>query len=321
MPQLNPDPPATPAAADMPTPPGVARKAIGIGVAKVSNDPATVLVSAALAGAFISIAFVFYTVVTTGNEGLGWGANRLMGGIAFSLGLMLVVVNGGELFTSSVLTVVARMSGRITTSAMLKNWGLVYLGNAFGALGFAGLLMLGGNHEMGGGAVGAGYLAIADHKLHHGFGEAVALGILCNFLVCLAIWMSFAARSLTDKLLAVVFPVAMFVAAGFEHSIANMFMVPMALMVKGFAGPEFWAGIGASPADYASLTWGQFLSANLLPVTLGNILGGAGLVGMSNWFVHLRERPTAARDERETTGAGAAPERAQSPGAGSGRRG
>ncbi len=293
MQHLRLDPAAPPAGPDMPTPPEMARKAVEAGVAKVNRDPASALVSAAMAGAFIGIAFVFYTVVTTGNDGLGWGANRLMGGIAFSLGLMLVVVNGGELFTSSVLSVVARMSGRVSTGAMLKNWGLVYLGNAFGAIALAALLMLAQNYAAGGGAVGAGYLAIAEHKLHHGFTEAVALGMLCNLLVCLAIWMSFAARSLTDKLLVVIFPVAMFVAAGFEHSIANMFMVPMALMVKSFAGPDFWAAIGATPADYAALTWGRFLSANLLPVTLGNILGGAGLVGVSNWFVHLRHAPTA----------------------------
>ena len=273
---------------DLPQPQAMAHKAVKAGVTKATRDPASALVLAATAGAYIGIAFVFYAVVTTGNPGMGWGANRLLGGLAFSLGLMLVVVNGGELFTSSVLTMVARASRRITTRQMLGNWALVYVGNALGALALVGLLLVARHYEMAGGALGASYLSIAEHKLHHGFGQAVALGTLCNFLVCLAVWMTFAAHSMTDKLLAVILPVAMFVAAGFEHSIANMFMVPMAILTVDFAGPDFWASIGASPADFSDLTWTRFIAANLVPVTIGNILGGAVLVGMSNWFVHLR---------------------------------
>lgn len=273
---------------DLPKPKAMAQKAVEAGVGKATRDPASALVLAALAGAYIGIAFVFFTIVTTGNTEMGWGANRMLGGLAFSLGLMLVVVNGGELFTSSVLTAVARANRNITTGQMLRNWGLVYVGNAIGALSLVALLLIARNYEMAGGGVGANYLDIASHKLHHGFGQAVALGMLCNFLVCLAVWMSFAASTVTDKLLAMVLPVAMFVASGFEHSIANMFMVPMGILITQVAGPEFWTAIGASPADYADLTWGHFLANNLLPVTIGNIIGGAVLVGLSNWFVHLR---------------------------------
>lgn len=269
-------------------PPDMAKKAEDIGVAKATKNPLSAFVLAVTAGAFIGIAFIFYTVVTTGNDGMGWGANRLMGAMAFSLGLMLIVVNGGELFTSTVLTVVAKASRKITWAQLSRNWALVYAGNFVGALGLVGIMQMARHYEFAGGELGLNYMSIAQHKLHHGFFQAVALGIMCNVLVCLGVWMTFSARSVTDKLLAVVLPVAMFVASGFEHCVANMFQIPMAILTRQLAGPEFWEATGTTDAQFADLTWSNFLIDNLLPVTIGNIIGGGVLVGLIYWFIYLR---------------------------------
>ncbi|PRY20654.1 formate transporter [Aliiruegeria haliotis] len=281
----------------------MARKAEDIGVAKATKAPLSSFILAITAGAFIGIAFVFYTVVTTGNGDIGWGVNRMLGGLAFSLGLMLVVVNGGELFTSTVLTVVAKASGKISWPQLTRNWVIVYAGNFLGAMGLVFLMQMAKHYEFGQGALGLNYLTIAQHKLHHTFSQAVALGIMCNVMVCLAVWMTFSARSVTDKLLAVVLPVAMFVAAGFEHCIANMFQIPMAIFTVQTAGPEFWTAAGASPAKFADLTWANFLLNNLIPVTIGNIIGGGLLVGMLYWFIYLRPggHPTETQPEPEQT--------------------
>lgn len=274
---------------EAPLPPDMARKAENVGVLKATKPPFVAFILAITAGMFIGIAFTFYTIVTTGNGEMGWGAGKLMGGLVFSLGLMLTIVNGGELFTSSVLTVIARASGKISWRQLIHNWGIVYIGNFAGALMLVGLLLLARHYEFGSGKVGISYMTIAQHKLHYDFTQAVALGILCNILVCLGIWMTFSARSITDKILAIILPVAMFVAAGFEHCVANMFQIPMAIMIKHLAGANFWAQSGMSPADFADLTWGNFLVANLLPVTIGNIIGGGLLVGLVYWFIYLRE--------------------------------
>ena len=273
-------------------PPEMAKKAEDVGVAKATKSPRTAFVLAMMAGGFIGIAFIFYTVVTTGNGEIGWGANKLIGGLAFSLGLMLVVVNGGELFTSTVLTVVAKASNKITWAQLGRNWLLVYVGNFVGALLLVLIMQAARHYEQGNGALGINYMTIAQHKLHHGFIQAVALGIMCNVLVCLGVWMTFSARSLTDKLLAVVLPVAMFVASGFEHCVANMFQIPMAILSVQFAGPDFWETTGRSAAEFADLTWGNFLINNLLPVTIGNTIGGGLLVGLVYWFIYLRPNKT-----------------------------
>jgi len=216
------------------------------------------------AGMFISIAFVFYITVITGADDLAWGVKNFIGGIAFSLGLLLVVVVGGELFTSSTLTLIAKASNRITTKQMLKNWMTVYFGNFIGATFLVFLIFF------------------------HSFTEAIALGILCNILVCLSIWMAFGARTITDKMFAVLLPVAMFVASGFEHSIANMFMVPTGIMIQNFAGPEFWQTIGMQASDFSDLNSSNFIIDNLIPVTIGNILGGGVIVGLMHWMIYLR---------------------------------
>ncbi|MBB4123540.1 formate transporter FocA [Martelella radicis] len=266
----------------------MAEKAETAGIAKVKKDPVSLLVSAMMAGAFIGIAFIFYTVVTTGNSEIGWGANKFIGGLAFSLGLVLVVLTGADLFTSTVLTIIGKATGQISWGALARNWATVYVGNFIGAITLVGIMQLARHYEGDGGLLGINYMHIAQHKLHHTFLQAVALAIMCNVLVCLGVWMTYAGRTATDKILAVILPVAMFVASGFEHVVANMFQIPMAILTRMLAGPEFWATSGANPADFADLTWSNFVFANLIPVTIGNIIGGALFVGIAYWVIYLR---------------------------------
>ncbi|WP_147196615.1 formate transporter FocA [Pantoea sp. MBD-2R] len=259
------------------------------GVYKATKHPFTTFFLAITAGVFISIAFVFYITATTGTETVPWGLAKLVGGICFSLGLMLVVVCGADLFTSTVLTMVAKASGRITWSQLAKNWINVYIGNFFGAMFFVGLIWFAGQYMVANGAWGLNVLQTADHKMHHTFIEALCLGTLANLMVCMAVWMSYSGRTLTDKMLAMVLPVGMFVASGFEHSIANMFMIPLAIVIKDFAAPEFWQATGTTAAHFSSLTVSNFVIDNLIPVTLGNIIGGGLLVGLTYWVIYLRE--------------------------------
>jgi formate transporter len=195
---------------------------------------------------FISIAFVFYITATTGSGEMAYGMAKLVGGICFSLGLILVVVCGADLFTSTVLIVVAKASGRITWGQLARNWINVYVGNLVGALFFVALMWFSGEHTVANGAWGLNVLQTADHKMHHTFVEAVSLGILANLMVCLAVWMSYSGRTLMDKSLIMILPVAMFVACGFEHSIANMFLIPFAIVIRDFSGPEFWHAAGST---------------------------------------------------------------------------
>ncbi|OAT57183.1 formate efflux transporter [Obesumbacterium proteus ATCC 12841] len=266
----------------------MAKVAEDAGVYKATKHPLKTFYLAITAGVFISIAFVFYITATTGTAGVPFGFAKLVGGICFSLGLMLVVVCGADLFTSTVLIVVAKASGRITWRQLGLNWLNVYVGNLIGALFFVALMWFAGEHMTANGAWGLNVLQTADHKLHHTFVEAVCLGILANLMVCLAVWMSYSGRSLMDKMFAMVLPVAMFVASGFEHSIANMFMIPLGIVIKNFAAPEFWQAIGAAPEQFSNLTVSHFITDNLIPVTIGNIIGGGLLVGLTYWVIYLR---------------------------------
>ncbi len=270
-------------------PPQMAERAADIGVGKATKDPIKSFLLAISAGIHIGIAFVFYTIVTTGAGDLPWGITRVLGGLAFSLGLILVVVTGGELFTSSVLTLVARASGKITWVTLIKNWATVYVGNLIGALLLVACMLATKQYMFDNGQVGLNAMAISQHKMHHDFIQAIALGIMCNVLVCIAVWMTFSGRTLTDKIAVMILPVAMFVSSGFEHCIANMFQVPLAIGIKTFAPAEFWTMTGANPADYIDLNMMDFLTNNLLPVTLGNIIGGGIFVGMWYWLIYLRD--------------------------------
>ena len=273
-------------------PPEMAAKAEQVGVKKAHTEPWSMFVLAVLAGAFIALGAVFSTTVVAGAAGLPYGVVRLLAGLVFSLGLILVVVAGAELFTGNNLIVMAWASRKVSTRLLLKNWAIVYLGNFAGALATAALVYASGQFAFAQGAVGAAALATANGKVGLGFVQAVALGILCNALVCLAIWMTFSARTTTDRILAIVPPITAFVAAGFEHSIANMYYLPIGLLIRAFAPQSFWTNIGKTAADFPNLTWGHFFLNNLLPVTVGNIIGGALFVGAVYWFVYLRPKTT-----------------------------
>jgi len=293
---LQPD--QTSASLDALIPAEMAAKAEQVGAKKAHLPPASTFVLAVLAGAFIALGAIFSTTVTAGASGLPYGLVRLLAGLVFSLGLILVIVGGAELFTGNNLIVMAWVSGKVSTWLLLRNWVIVYLGNFAGALGTAALLFLSGQFAFGQGSVSAAALATANAKSGLGFGQAVVLGILCNALVCLAVWLTFSARTTTDRILAIVPSITAFVAAGFEHSIANMYFIPVGLFIKAWAPPSFWTAIGKTAADYGSLTWRNFFVNNLLPVTLGNIIGGAVLVGAVYWFVYLRRLGRAGRHDR-----------------------
>ncbi|HJU82925.1 MAG TPA: formate/nitrite transporter family protein [Holophagaceae bacterium] len=257
------------------TPAEMAAKVEAGGVAKAGLDAGRTLVLGLLAGAFIGLGGMFYTVAVT-DTGLGFGPTRILGGAAFSLGLVLVVVSGAELFTGNNLIVIAWADRKITTLALLRNWALVYVGNFAGAVLTALGVHLSGIQAMAGGKVAQTALAIATAKAGLAWGPAFVRGVFCNALVCLAVWMGFSARTTTDKVLCVLLPVTAFVATGMEHSIANMYFLPVGLFVQGGAG--------------GPLSWGGSLAGNLVPVTLGNILGGGAMVGLVYWFIYLRRR-------------------------------
>jgi formate transporter len=277
----------------------MARKAEDSGVRKARMDVASLLILAGLAGAFIALGAIFSLTATAGSMtvtsatgdvtqvALPYGVTRLLGGLAFSLGLILVVIAGAELFTGNVLLVMAWASRRITMAAVLRNWGIVFVGNLVGSLGIVALAFVSGWYRTGGGAVGVAALALAQGKVEHTFIEALAGGILCNALVCLAVWLTYSARTTTDRILAIVPPIAAFVAAGFEHSVANMFFLPMAMAIRLLAPASFWTAAGVKPEAYADIDLGS-IAANLVPVTIGNVIGGAAIVAGVYWFVYLR---------------------------------
>jgi formate/nitrite transporter len=271
----------------------IAAKAENVGAKKARLDRVRLLALAVLAGAFIALGAMFATTVLAGAAGaMPFGMSRLVAGIVFSLGLILVVVGGAELFTGNALMVMALAAGKITLGEMLRAWGIVYVGNFVGAFGTAVLVILSGQYLAGKGEVASIALSLATAKVALPFSQALFLGILCNVLVCLAVWLSLGARGTADKILAVLFPVSAFVAAGFEHSVANMYIVPLGILIRDWAPATLWPQIPISPADLATLTWPSFLWG-LVPVTLGNVIGGGVLVGAVYWFIYLRgERAT-----------------------------
>jgi formate/nitrite transporter len=232
---------------------------------------------AIVAGGSIGLGALYYTVVASDAE-LSYATVRVLGGLVFSLGLALVIVGGAELFTGNNLIVMAWASRKVTTGEMLRNWLIVYLGNLVGALGLAVLVLLSHHLDMNGGRIGLSILNTAVAKIQPDFVTLFIKGILCNVLVCLAVWLSYAGRSVGDKIVALILPVSAFIAAGFEHCVANMYFLPLAwLMVR----------TGNVPADFdASVITMAGIIHNLVPVTLGNIVGGAGLVGAMYWMIY-----------------------------------
>ena len=290
---------AAPAASlDALMPRDMASKASQVGEQKAGAGALNTFVLGILAGAFIGLGAMFATLLGAGAQDIPFWIARLLSGIAFSLGLILVVVAGAELFTGNNLIVMTWAEKRVPLRRLLRNWALVYGGNFVGAVATAALVYAGKQYAFGDASVGANALKIAETKAGLGFGQAVALGILCNALVCLAVWLCYSARSVADKVLAIVFPITAFVAAGFEHSVANMYFLPEGLMIRNWAPDSFWHTAGTSATAYPNLTVGHALWANLLPVTLGNIFGGAVMVGLVYWLVYLRGSATPTAQAR-----------------------
>jgi formate/nitrite transporter len=255
-----------------------------VGVAKATSPWLTVFVLGILAGAYIGFGGLLSTTVTfDAASRLGIGLSKILSGATFSVGLMLVVIAGAELFTGNNLMVSSVMTREITFGAMLKRWGVVYLANFVGSIFLALLFFYSGLWKTGDGALGATAVKIAFNKVALSFGEALWRGIGCNWLVCLAVWMALAARQVIGKIFAIFFPIMAFVAIGFEHSVANMYFIPTGILLMNGAGLTSVPGV-----DPNLLGWINFLWRNLLPVTIGNIIGGVVFVGMSYWGAYLR---------------------------------
>jgi formate/nitrite transporter len=260
-----------------------------VGVAKATSPWLSVFVLGILAGAYIGFGgFLFTSVTFDAAAKLGTGLSKLVGGAVFSVGLMLVVIAGGELFTGNNLMVSSVMSKEITFGTMMKRWGIVIVANFIGAMLVASLFYYSGLWKTGEGALGAAAVKIAYNKVSLTFVEALVRAIGCNWLVCLAVWMALAARQTIGKIFALFFPIMAFVALGFEHNIANMFFIPTGILFSRHLALPVAHGI-----DLNALTWPNFLLKNLLPVTIGNIIGGTVFVGMSYWGAYLRPAKTS----------------------------
>ena len=270
-------------------PADMAAKAETIGIKKAGMDLLTMFALSILAGAFIAMGAIFSTTSVAGMAGVTpYGIIRLVAGLTFTLGLILVVVAGAELFTGNNLIAMAWAGGKVSTGALLRNWVVVYAGNFVGSIATAYLMFLGKQYTFGSGAIGITALNTANAKTGYDFMQAFVLGIFCNALVCLAVWLCFSARSTTDKIMSIIPPIAAFVAAGFEHSIANMYFIPVGLFIQ--TDSAWLASLGDKAPKLANLTWSNFFINNLIPVTLGNIVGGALMVGLVYWFVYLRPK-------------------------------
>jgi len=266
------------------SPTEIAARVETIGVAKARLPLLSMLMLSVLAGAFIGLGALYFVLVKS-DPSLGFAASQVLGGVAFSLGLILVVVAGAELFTGNNLLAMAWADGKISTLDLLRNWAIVCGGNFIGAAGLALLVFLSRHPEMNNGAIAQEYLAISIAKVAMPFWTAFFKGILCNVLVCMAVWMALAGRSVIDKAVAIVFPISAFVAAGFEHSVANMYIIPLAMLLQTFENN----GVTAN-----TVTWVGFFS-NLVPVILGNIIGGSVLVGLVYHVIYRRTPPVRKR--------------------------
>ncbi len=257
-----------------------------IGVAKANLDFPSTLLLAIVAGVFISFGAVFATLIIHDSP-LSFGFTKLLGGFVFCIGLILVVIAGAELFTGNNLILMAFVDKRIGLDKLLRNWGIVYIGNLIGSLTMVVLIYFSQQWVDNNYLIGAKAVLIANSKVNLPFFVAFFRGILCNMLVCLAVWLCFSGRSVIDKIAAIIFPITAFVALGFEHSVANMYFIPMGIIIKNDPGVlAALSSIGKS-IDLSQLTLYGFLR-NLLSVTLGNIFGGGILVGFVYWFIYDR---------------------------------
>lgn len=270
------------------TPPEIAEHMEDIGVNKAKLDLLSMFMLAILAGFFIGFGAELFTLAIT-DSGLGFGLNKLLGGLVFSLGLILVVVAGAELFTGNNMIMMAWVSGKLTLGQVMRNWITVFVGNFIGSVALAVLMYLSRQWVFDGYQIGATALKIANAKVNITFTEGVVRGILCNILVCLAIWLCASGRSVVDKIIAIIFPITAFVASGFEHSIANMYFISMGLFLKG--DPNVLTAAGLSAGDLINLNLHGFFQ-NLISVTTGNIFGGGFMVAAVYWFIYRRLEKT-----------------------------
>jgi formate/nitrite transporter len=265
-------------------PKDVAAKMCDTGVGKCKLPILKMFILAILAGVYIAFGAQLFLLVGSDST-LGFGFTRFLSASVFTVGLMMVVVGGAELFTGNNLVLIAALDKKVTWGELLKNWVVVYIGNFVGSIILAAFLFWGGTWSLNGNLVGANALKVALSKTSLTFAQAFFRGILCNWLVCMAVWMAMASKDVIGKLFAIYFPIMAFVASGFEHSVANMFFIPYGIFLK--SNPKVLEVAGKTLADLANLNWGTLFTVNLIPVTLGNIVGGAIFVGAVYWYVYL----------------------------------
>ena len=270
------------------SPKEIAEKVVEVGCTKAKLPFFKMLVLAILAGVYIGFGGELATMISHDLK-IGVGFTQFLAGSVFSVGLMLVVIGGAELFTGNNLMITACLHGKAKVSGLLKNWGTVYLGNFIGGVLLALLMFMAGLWKFNDAFLGLKAVTIANAKVNLSFLEAFSRGILCNWLVCLAVWLAFGSRNIVGKIFAIYFPIMAFVASGFEHSIANMYFIPYGLFIKSSILSKFATSSSVQLPNLANLTWGNFFIKNLLPVTIGNIVGGAFFVGTIYWYVYLKE--------------------------------
>lgn len=300
----------------IPTPAAMAQATEDGMLAKATKPWFEMFMLSLTGGAFIALGFIFFVTSQQGLAASPVGPAKVLGGLVFSVGLMLVVISGSDLFTGTTMTTMPLLSGRLDAGRWLGHWGVSLVGNFIGSVAVALLILWAGTPSSNKSAWGLVVLNSALAKVTLTWGHAFFLGVLANFVVCLAVWMANSGRSTADKILAIAGPIALFVASGFEHSVANMFMLPMGWLVKNFAPDAFWSGeaitkAGKTAADYDAITVGHILWDNLVPVILGNIVGGAIFVGAYFWVCYIRpaRRDAAAKAAAATADTEATPGR------------
>ncbi|MBN2851317.1 MAG: formate/nitrite transporter family protein [Clostridia bacterium] len=278
------------------SPKEIAEYTVESGLKKTLLSPVKMIILGILAGVFIAFASegsnmaAFNLWASPDTYGLG----KVLAGAIFGTGLMLVVIAGGELFTGNTLIIMSVLQRKAKFSGMMKNWSLVYIGNFIGSFFIAYMIVHSGQLNASGALLGATTIKIASYKVSLSFMEAFYLGIMCNWLVCLAVWMAYGAKDMIGKLMAIFFPIWLFITSGFEHSVANMYYIPAGILAK--ANPVYYEAAinaGVSAEKMNALNWGSFITHNLIPVTIGNIVGGGVLVGMVYWFVYLTNKKKA----------------------------
>ena len=261
------------------SPEEIVKQTLNTSVKKVKKPVLTSFLLGILAGAFIGLGALFYTIVKS-DPTYSFATKQIFGGLVFSLGLILVVVAGAELFTGNNLIAIAWAEGKVCYRKMIKNWIIIFFSNMLGAVSLAFMVYFSGHLEMNNGEIAKIYVKMAEAKCALPFSTAFFRGLLCNILVCLGVWMAMGGKTLTDKVLVIIFPITLFVAAGFEHSIANLFIIPLGLIIQTFG-------------DVSITTNALSISGminNIIPVVLGNIVGGSVLVGLMYYFIFLRNK-------------------------------